>query len=95
MAASGVANLIHAGGKIQLIASPQLTVEDIDAIEKGLSSENDVINAAAQRSFAEIKDMLVKERLEALAWMISTSSLEVKLALRISELGQTVTWNLS
>jgi DNA phosphorothioation system restriction enzyme len=85
LAASGIANLIQAGGKIQLIASPEFTREDIEAIEKGQSTKEDVVNIVAKRSFTEIKDMLVKERLEALAWMVSTGSLEVKLALRVSK----------
>lgn len=88
VAASGIANLIQAGGKIQLIASPELTTEDIEAIEKGQSTKEEVINLATKRSFAEIKDMLAKERLEALAWMVSTGSLEVKLALRVSKSGK-------
>ncbi len=88
VAASGIANLIQAGGKIQLIASPELTTEDIEAIEKGQSKKDDVINLVTKRSFVKIKDMLVKERLEALAWMVSTGSLEVKLALRVSKSGK-------
>lgn len=88
VAAAGVANLIHAGGKIQLIASPELTIDDIEAIEKGQANNLDVINHASKRSFIEIKNMLIKERLEALAWMISTGSLEVKLALCVSKSGK-------
>ena len=88
VAASGIANLIHTGGKIQLIASPELTIEDIEAIDKGQATNEDIINQAANRSFTEIKDMLIKDRLEALAWMVSTGSLAVKLALRVSKSGK-------
>lgn len=86
-AAAGVAHLIQSGGKIQLIASPQLTTEDIAAIQKGSIARQDVVVTAARRSFAEIQQMLVQERLEALAWMISTGSLDVKLAIRTSPSG--------
>ena len=86
-AASGIAHLIKTGGKIQLVASPQLTQEDIDAIQKGESAQKDIVALAVRRSFTEIEDLLVKERLEALAWMVSTGALEVKLAVRISPFG--------
>jgi DNA phosphorothioation system restriction enzyme len=86
-AASGVAHLIENGGKIQLVASPQLTQEDIDAIQKGHSTQKGVVAQAARRSFTEIQDLLTKERLEALAWMVSTGALEVKLAVRVSPSG--------
>ena len=36
IAAKGLKALIHAGGKMQLIASPKLSDEDIEAIIKGL-----------------------------------------------------------
>lgn len=86
-AAGGLAHLIQSGGKIQLAASPQLTVEDIAAIRQGYSAKSDVIMQVARRSFGEIKDLLVRDRLEALAWMVSSGALEIKLALRLDQLG--------
>ncbi|MBN2685347.1 MAG: DEAD/DEAH box helicase family protein [Pontiellaceae bacterium] len=86
-AAAGIAHLIEAGGKVQLVASPELTQEDIDAIQKG-GSAREVAVRSAKRNFAEIKDLLIKERLEALAWMVSSGALEVKLALRVSPTGK-------
>ena len=85
--AAGVAHLIQSGGKIQLIASPQLTTEDIEAIQRGSAARKDAIFRAARRSFVEIQQLLVRERLEALAWMISTGSLNVKLAVRTTPSG--------
>ncbi|MDF7798523.1 DEAD/DEAH box helicase family protein [Pontiellaceae bacterium B1224] len=86
-AASGVAHLIQSGGRIQLIASPQLTHEDIEAIRKGTATQDNVVKQAAMRSFEDVKDLLVKERLAALAWMVSTGALEVKLAVRVTKGG--------
>ncbi len=88
MAAVGLANLIHVGGKIQLVASPALTAEDIEAIEKGYASNEEIIEQATKRSFIEIEDMLIKDRLEALAWLVSIGSLKLKLAVRVSESGK-------
>jgi len=86
-AASGIAQLIQSGGRIQLVASPQLTHEDIDAIQKGTAAQNDVVLQAARRSFQDVKQLLVRERLEALAWMVATGVLEVKLAIRVTKEG--------
>jgi DNA phosphorothioation system restriction enzyme len=82
-AAAGVAQLIGSGGRIELVASPQLTHEDIDAIQRGQAAHEDVVLKAAKRGFHEIADLLARERLEALAWMVATGALEVKLALRV------------
>ena len=86
-AASGIAQLIQSGGRIQLVASPQLTHEDIEAIQKGEAAQNDVVLLAARRSFLDVKQLLVRERLEALAWMVSIGALEVKLAVRVTQEG--------
>jgi len=86
-AAAGIAHLIQSGGKIQLVASPQLTHEDIEAIQKGIIAQQDVILQATKRSFQDIKELLLRERLEALAWMVTTGTLEIKLAIRMNQDG--------
>ncbi len=83
IAAQGVAHLLENGGKIQLIASPHLTNEDIEAIASGYKRREEVLFDIASKTFKEIKDELMKERLNALAWLIETGSLDVRLALRI------------
>jgi len=83
-AVSGIAHLVAGGGKIFLIASPHLTIEDINAINKGYQNKKDVILTTAGKNFNEIKNLLISERLEALAWLIATGKMEVKLAIRQS-----------
>ena len=39
----GISGLIKNGGKIQLVASPKLNDEDIEAIEKGFEQRNKII----------------------------------------------------
>ncbi len=83
IAAQGVVHLLKNGGKIQLIASPVLTEEDVIAINEGYGARDEVIKEALQHSLKDIESTLVKDRLSALAWLISSNSLDIKLALRI------------
>ena len=43
---AGICGLIENGGTIQMVASPRLTPEDIDAINDGLKRRDDVIKEA-------------------------------------------------
>ena len=83
VAAQGVAHLLENGGKIQLVASPHLTNEDIEAIASGYKRREEVLFDIVFKTFNEIEDELMKERLNALAWLIATEALDVRLALRI------------
>lgn len=87
-AATGIAHLISQAGKIQLIASPNLTDEDISAINKGYSDRKDIIVSAIKKNFDEITHLLLRKRLEALSWLIAAGNMEVKLALRYNEDGR-------
>lgn len=85
LAAKGLAALIRAGGRVELVASPQLTQEDVDAIERGYSSREAVLEAAARREFTDPGEELARSRLEALAWVIAAGHLDIKLAFRIDK----------
>ncbi|MBN2532981.1 MAG: DEAD/DEAH box helicase family protein, partial [Spirochaetales bacterium] len=84
-AATGIAYLISSSGKIRLIASPYLTDEDIAAIRKGYAERNDVIISNLKKEIHEITDLLIRERLEALSWLIAAGNMEVKLAIRYNQ----------
>ena len=88
LAAQGVAHLIANGGCIQLIASPSLTEEDVDAINHGYRSRTDVLRQSVSRSLEETRDRLVADRLQALAWLITNQMMDVKLALRVDDAGR-------
>ena len=82
IAAQGVAHLIHNGGRIQLIASPVLSLEDAEAINQGYRERTDVLVNAGKRSLSDIADHCVAERLSALSWLVSSGRMDVRLALR-------------
>ena len=95
VAARGVAHLIDNGGKIQLVASPSLTEEDIEAINRGYRSRQEVVESAIRLEFESVRNELVSARLNALAWLIAHGRLDVKLALRVASDGRVAPWGVS
>ena len=49
----GIAKMASSGGKIQIVASPYLSDEDIDAIKKGYAERNAVIENAVLRQISD------------------------------------------
>ncbi|MCC0179427.1 DEAD/DEAH box helicase family protein [Waterburya agarophytonicola K14] len=72
----GLAALIKAGGNMRLVASPQLSREDIKAIEKGLKQKEEVISKAIIQEFETVS----QDRLTCLSWLLSQGILDIKLA---------------
>ncbi len=87
-AARGLASLVARNGKMRLVASPYLEAGDVAALTKAAHHPEEVLHSIISRQLGEIEDLLVRERLNALAWLIADGSLEVKLALRLDESGQ-------
>jgi SNF2 family DNA or RNA helicase len=93
-AASGVAGLINNGGRMRLILGAHDVPRELwEAYRMGMVSGRDVIEELGRRiaqGLEKIEDVLVKRRLEALAWMFNRGILEVKVVLpRHLYLGQT------
>ena len=76
----GITGLIKNGGKILLVASPRLSGEDIDAINKGFELRNDVIERALINSFTTPKSTFEEKRLNLLANLVASGKLDIKIA---------------
>jgi DNA phosphorothioation system restriction enzyme len=87
-AARGLASLVARNGKMRLVASPFLEAGDVAALTKAAEHPDEVLQSIISRQLGEIEDLLMRERLNALAWLIADGSLEVRLALRLNEVGQ-------
>jgi DNA phosphorothioation system restriction enzyme len=82
LAMRGVTALIENGGKMQLIASPYLSKEDIEAIENGYKNKNEVIeNCLSEAIPNPLYPEQNQSQWECLAWMISTDILDIQIAL--------------
>lgn len=77
----GVSGLLKNNGKIQLVASPSLSDEDIEAIKTGYRNKNDIIKKSLIGSLYNPRNYFEKERLNLLAHLISKDKLNIKIAL--------------
>lgn len=76
----GISELAKNGGKIQLVASPYLSDEDIEAIKNGYAMRDQVVKKAIRREMTEGKTSFEKARLNLLANLISDGVLDIKIA---------------
>ena len=77
---AGLCGLVKNGGKIQLIASPRLSAEDIEAINDGLRRRDEVIEDALIRELTSPKGPQETARLNLLSNLIASGVLEIKIA---------------
>jgi hypothetical protein len=82
MAAREVASLAARGGRMRLAASPHLEPHLVEALHQAHERPEEALRRSAGRSLAEIEDVLVRERLNTLAWQAASGRLEIRLALR-------------
>ena len=77
----GIAAMAANGGKIQIVASPYLSEEDIEAIQKGYADRNSVIEGAVLRQITgENVDYYSMQRLNLLACLIADGILDIRIA---------------
>ena len=88
LAARGVASLASRKGTMRLVASPHLEPDDVEALRNAAERPAEVLRRITSRSLTEIEDALLRDRLNALAWLAASGSLEIRLALRLDEDGK-------
>lgn len=76
----GVSALVKNKGTIQLIASPQLSANDAEAIHLGYEQRRQKISAAFDLSFQQALEKFDLEELKILAELIARDYLDIKLA---------------
>lgn len=76
----GLYDMAKKGGKIELIASPKLSEEDIKAIRLGYKTKERAITEALNLEITAPLDFFEEERLNLIATLIANGMLELKLA---------------
>lgn len=77
----GIAGMAAKGGKIQIVASPYLSDEDIDAIRHGYEDRNKIIERALLTQISEKPaDYYSMERLNLLAALIADGVMDIQIA---------------
>ena len=78
---TGIADLVLNNGRMEIIASPKLSDEDIEAIEKGYKLRQKVIEDNLISQLTSPLDYVEGERLNLLAHLIADNRLDIKIAL--------------
>ncbi len=77
----GIGAMAERGGKIQIVASPYLSNEDLEAIKNGYAEREIVIEGALRRSLLnEQHDYYSMQRLNLLASLIADGLMDIKIA---------------
>ena len=77
----GIASLAKRGGKIQIVASPYLSDDDVEAIRKGYEDRDKIIEKALLNQLSdETLDYYSMERLNLLATLIAEGILDIRIA---------------
>jgi len=78
----GIASLVKNGGHIQMIASPKLSDEDMEAIDKGYAERNALVEKRLLEGLdEEYTDYFALERLNLLANLIADGRMDIHIAL--------------
>jgi DNA phosphorothioation system restriction enzyme len=88
LAARGVASLASRKGTMRLVASPHLEPGDVEALRAAKERPQEILRSIVSRSMTEIEEAILKDRLNALAWLAASGCLEIRLALRLDEEGR-------
>lgn len=84
---TGLFAMAERGGKVQLICSPKLSPEDIQAIDLGYRTREEVIIDALEISLTSPLNFFEEERLNLIANMIASGMLEMRLAFMTTDTG--------
>jgi superfamily II DNA or RNA helicase len=81
VAAAGVVRLIANGGKMRLLCGADLSQEDVAAIQQGHAQLEELVAKRMKIRLALPEDDYVRNRVKALAWLVGTGQLEIKVVL--------------
>lgn len=79
MISKGIEGLVQNGGKIQIIASPKLSISDIEEIGKGYEVRQ-IIENSLIRELREADDTVELEKLSLIARLVADGVLDIKIA---------------
>jgi len=76
----GIATLANKGGRVQLVASPKLYDEDIEAIRMGYEMRDSILKKAIMREMTEPSTPFEEKCLNQLANLIADGIMDIKIA---------------
>jgi superfamily II DNA or RNA helicase len=88
VAAAGVTKLILNGGKMRLLCGADLSEHDVAAINEGHATLAEQVEKRLLIRFVLPESDYLENRLKALAWLVGTGQLEIKVVLPTDKLGR-------
>lgn len=76
----GLESFLQKDGKIRIVANPRLTLEDIEAIDKGYKAKDKIIEESLIREIELTSKNIENNPLDIIAWLIYLEKLEIKIA---------------
>ena len=82
VAATGIASMISRGGRMRLLVGAQLSEQDVDAILSGITLQDMLAQKfrGILSNPQDLADLLVRRRLEALAWLAANDRLDIRIS---------------
>lgn len=77
----GIEALLNNDGKMELLVSPKLSPDDIEAIKLGYENRKDIIYTSMIRNF-DLTNLKYKDQYNYLAWLIYENKLDIKIVVR-------------
>ena len=81
VAARGMAQFILNGGKMRLVTGARLDPSDVEAIVSGKEDAEKLIGRKFIRDLENLDDSITNDAIGALAWMVSSGNLDIKIAI--------------
>lgn len=88
ISARGIAGLINNKGKMRLIVSPRLSLEDLESIKKAENQPDKILSESLISEIDKIEELLTRNYVYALGWLIARGLLEIKVAIICNEKGE-------
>lgn len=88
VAAAGVTKLILNGGKMRLLCGADLSEADVEAIDQGHATLAEQVEKRMVTRWVLPESDYVENRLKALAWLVGTGQLEIKVVLPTDKHGR-------
>ena len=79
MAARGIIEFAKNGGKMQLITSVYFNKKDLEILKTNSETKEEIISRNFKRELIELDDLLQKDHLKAMGWMLKNNLLEIKI----------------
>lgn len=84
---TGLFEMMQRGGKVEIVCSPKLDKEDIEAIQYGYKTRDEIFEQALMNHIFSPVDYFESERLNLIAYLIANGCLDLKIAFLEDENG--------